>query len=65
LKRHGKWLVLCGVQPQPLRVMERSGLLDKLGRENVCPDVDSALARAREILSSAATERIRAAGAHG
>jgi sulfate permease, SulP family len=65
LKRHRKWLVLCSVQPQPLRVMERCGLLDKLGRENVCPDVDSALTRARDILSGAPTERIRAAGAHG
>ena len=60
LKRHKKWLVLCSVQPQPLEVLERSGLLDKLGRENVCPDVDSALGRARQILYEAPTERIRA-----
>jgi sulfate permease, SulP family len=64
LKRHKKWLVLCSVHPQPLEVLERSGLLDKLGRENVCPDVDSALARARAILYEAPTERIRAIGAH-
>lgn len=50
LARHHKELILCSVQPQPLRVMEKSGLLGKLGRENVVPDVDAALARARELL---------------
>ena len=64
LARHKKWLVLCSVQPQPLEVLERSGLVAKLGRENVCPDVDAALARAKQILYEAPTERIRAMGAH-
>ena len=30
--------------------MEKAGFLDRVGRENVCPHVDAALARAREIL---------------
>jgi len=60
LARHRKWLVLCGVQSQPLQVIERSGLLEKLGRENVCPDVDAALARAKTILSGAPTEKMQA-----
>lgn len=63
LARHKKSLVLCSVQPQPLKVLERFGLLDKLGRENVCSDVDAALARAKQILYEAPTERIRAAHA--
>jgi SulP family sulfate permease len=30
--------------------MEKAEFLDRLGRENVCPHIDAALARAREIL---------------
>ncbi len=50
LHRKGKHLVLSAPHTQPLMVMERAGFLDKLGRENVCPHVDAALGRAREIL---------------
>ena len=67
LARHRKGLILCSVQSQPLRVMEKSGLLEKLGRENVCPDVDAALARARELLygsrdAGGETQQFAAAG---
>ena len=31
-------------------VMEKAGFIDRLGRENVCPHIDAALARSREIL---------------
>jgi SulP family sulfate permease len=30
--------------------MEKAGFIDRLGRENVCPHVDAALDRARELL---------------
>jgi SulP family sulfate permease len=30
--------------------MEKAGFIDRLGRENICPHVDAALARARQIL---------------
>jgi len=33
-----------------LLVMEKAGFLDRLGHENVCPNVQAALQRAREIL---------------
>jgi SulP family sulfate permease len=33
-----------------MMVMERAGFIDRLGRENVCPHIDAALDRAREIL---------------
>jgi SulP family sulfate permease len=33
-----------------MMVMEKAGFIDRLGRENVCPHIDAALARAREIL---------------
>ncbi len=50
LRRKGKHLVLSGAHTQPLLVMEKAGFLDRIGRENVCPHVEAALARSREIL---------------
>jgi SulP family sulfate permease len=50
LLSHGKHLVLSGPHAQPLFMMDKAGFLDRLGRENVCADIDLALARSREIL---------------
>lgn len=50
LEAKGKSLILSAPHTQPLLVMEKAGFLERIGRENVCADVDSALARAREIL---------------
>ncbi len=50
LHRKGKHLILSGPHTQPLFVMEKAGFLEEIGRENVTPHVDAALARAREIL---------------
>jgi SulP family sulfate permease len=50
LHRRGKHLVLSAPHTNPLMVMENAGFIDRLGRENVCPHIDAALARAREIL---------------
>jgi SulP family sulfate permease len=50
LRRRGKHLVLSAPHTQPLFVMEKAGFLDRIGRENVTPHVDAALARARVIL---------------
>lgn len=50
LQAKGKHLVLSAPHTQPLMVMEKAGFLDRLGRQNVCPHVDAALSRAREIL---------------
>ena len=50
LHRKGKHLILSAPHAQPYGVMEKAGFLDEIGRENVCPDVDAALARARKIL---------------
>jgi SulP family sulfate permease len=50
LRAKGKHLLLSGPHTQPLFVMEKAGFLDRLGRENVCPHIDAALGRAREIL---------------
>src|SRR5207245_6427609 len=50
LHRKGKHLVLSAPHTNPLLVMEKAGFVDRLGRENVCPHIDAALARAHEIL---------------
>jgi sulfate permease, SulP family len=50
LRRKGKHLVLSAPHTNPLLVMEKAGFIDQLGRENVCPHIDAALNRARQIL---------------
>lgn len=48
-----KHLVLCGPHTQPLFALERAGFVDRLGRENLCGDMEYALARSRELLGAA------------
>ncbi|MBI3848865.1 MAG: sulfate permease [Verrucomicrobia bacterium] len=50
LHRKGKRLILSGPHTQPLLVMDKAGFLDRLGKDNVCADIELSLARAREIL---------------
>jgi SulP family sulfate permease len=50
LRRKRKHLILSAPHTQPLLVMEKAGFLDRIGRENVCPHIEAAFARAREIL---------------
>ncbi len=49
-RREGGKLLFTGVAEQPLKAMEQSGLLERIGRENILPNIDAALERAREIL---------------
>ena len=50
LHARGKHLVLSAPHTNPFMVMAKAGFLDRLGHENVCPHIDAALDRAREIL---------------
>lgn len=50
LKAKGKHLILSAPHTQPLASIIQSGFIDRIGPENVCPDIASSLARAREIL---------------
>jgi SulP family sulfate permease len=52
LRKHKKDLILCAPHSQPLFALTRAGMIDKLGIENVCGDIDSSLARAKEILDA-------------
>jgi SulP family sulfate permease len=51
-RREGTVLVLSGIHKQPLFSITASGLLDKIGDENVCGNIDEALERARKIVKS-------------
>jgi len=62
LRKHRKWLVLAGVLAQPLEVMTKSGFLEQLGEENLCADIDMALARANFILSNSTRKMAAFAG---
>ena len=44
-------IVLSGVHDQPLRLLEKSGMVESLGSENVCRDINAALERAGKILA--------------
>jgi SulP family sulfate permease len=52
-ERGGPALVLSGVHAQPLVVLGRSGMLDRIDEKNLCGDLASARARAREIVGLA------------
>lgn len=54
-RRDGTTVVLSGVHAQPMNVLERAGLIERIGRENVTGDYAAAVERAREI----AAERTR------
>ena len=67
LRAKGKHLIISAPHTQPLAIMEMSGFVDRLGRENLCPHIDAALNRARVILglppvsfAPDATEALRA-----
>jgi len=50
IHRRGKHIILSGPHTQPLFLMENSGFLERLGRDNIVANIDEALNRARQIL---------------
>ncbi len=52
-QREGAVLLLAGVHAQPLIAMDRAGLLDRVGVDNIFENVCDALRRSREILGTA------------
>jgi SulP family sulfate permease len=49
LHKAGKTLLLCGARDQPSQLIAQSDFLKHVGAQNVLPNVQVALARAREI----------------
>lgn len=48
-RKKGITLLLSHVNEQPLHVMEKAGFVEKLGTENICDNIDAALARAESL----------------
>ena len=48
-QNRGITLVLSHVNEQPLNAMKKSGLYKAVGKENFCPNIDTALERAKSI----------------
>jgi SulP family sulfate permease len=51
LRHHKKHLVLSGPHTQPYVLLEKSGFLERVGMDNVAADLESAVARARDLTS--------------
>jgi SulP family sulfate permease len=49
LREAGRTLVVCGARPQPAAIMTASEFHRHVGARNICPSIEEALARAREI----------------
>lgn len=49
---NGKTLVLCGMRDQPERMMKKAEFHQHVGDENICPNFQTAIVRAKKILDS-------------
>ena len=52
LKRSGRTMLLCGARAQPEQLLKKAEFVASVGPNNILPNVESALARAREIHES-------------
>ena len=48
-KKKNIHLIFSHVNEQPMKVMEKAGFVELVGRENFCPNISAALAHAEEI----------------
>ena len=48
-KKRGMILILSHVNEQPMKVMEKSGFIEKLGKENLCESIDKSLERSESL----------------
>ena len=51
LRHHKKHLILSGPHTQPFFLMQKAGFLERVGEANVVGDLESAVARARELVA--------------
>ena len=49
-QRDGVTLIMSHVNEQPMRVLRKAGLVEAIGEENFCPNIDAALERARAVM---------------
>ncbi|MGD0741191.1 MAG: SulP family inorganic anion transporter [Terracidiphilus sp.] len=57
LHESDRTLILCGAMEQPSKLLSGTRFLDRLGRENIMPNVQAALDRAKEVYEAAPAER--------
>lgn len=50
--RKGVKIVLSGIHTQPYMLCEKTGMADKIGRENIFDNIDGAMTRARELVKA-------------
>ncbi len=51
MKQKGGTVVISGIHRQPLSLFRQSGLIEVIGRENLCGNFDEALARSEELIA--------------
>ncbi len=51
-EKHGVQVIFSHVNEQPMHAMEKAGFVEKVGRENFCSHIDTALERAAELASA-------------
>ena len=49
-RREGNTLILCGLHSEPRKLLESSGMLERLGAANVVKNLEAGAARSREVL---------------
>lgn len=54
LHKSGRTLILCGAREQPALLMKKAEFEDHVGVENICPNVEAALARAKDVYQQGA-----------
>lgn len=59
-RKDGSTLILSGVHSQPMLALGKSDLLDEIGEDNLVPDLEAAMVRAREMLAQRASGTFRA-----
>ncbi len=52
LHESGRTMLLCGAMQQPSRLLQGQRFLDRVGRENIMPNIQAALERAKELYES-------------
>lgn len=50
--RKGVTIVISGINTQPYILLERTGMADRIGRENIFDNIESAMNRAKEIVEN-------------
>lgn len=50
--RKGITIILSGIHTQPYLLCEKSGMSEKIGKENICANINAALERAKEVSTS-------------